>query len=76
MLVTHKQNRAIWITLLDQEHPRGVTMFTGARVSSKARTAIWARSAFHPQRCISKPGTNGSLGLRPSAASSCIVSSI
>ena len=32
VLVTRKTDRAIWNTLMDQEHPRGVTIFAGAQL--------------------------------------------
>ena len=32
VLVTRKPDRAIWNTLMDQEHPRGVTMFAGTQL--------------------------------------------
>ena len=32
VLVTNREDRAIWNTLMDEEHPRGVTMFAGAQL--------------------------------------------
>ncbi len=57
-LVISRQDRAIWSTLMDREHPRGVTTFAGAqrRYLISSRHGILAAVGFSARRGISSPG--------------------
>ena len=65
ILVTDSETRAIWNTLMSQEHPQGSTTFAGAQVR------YWARLDFRRLRCICGRGRIGWPGIMQSAQPTC-----
>ena len=78
MLITKREDRAIWNTLIDQEHPRGVTMLAGAQLTYliQSKHGYWGAIGFSSAALYLEARTGGSPGLRRNVAGSCIASPV